>query len=187
MGALTKMQETASGLEIEARLALATEGGREAYELAKAGALAFSIGALIQDSDDTGDGRLLKAADLLEVSLVTVPAQAGATIHTVKAFDSRKEFETALRDKLGLSRTQAKRLAAGGFRAMTDTDDTLTPEVEAAVKTYLTDLAQLKQLALATVRRKRKAMQHDADKRAQAAAAPVTFQVMGTGDGRFHF
>jgi hypothetical protein len=71
---------------------------------------------------------------------------------------------------------------------MTDTDDDeLTPEVEAAVTKYLTDLAELKQLALATVIRKRKAAQHDADTRAQKAAAPLTFQVMGTGDGRFSF
>jgi hypothetical protein len=71
---------------------------------------------------------------------------------------------------------------------MTDTDDDeLTPEVEAAVTKYLTDLAELKQLALATVIRKRKAMQHDADKRAQKAAAPMTFQVMSVDYSKFQF
>jgi HK97 family phage prohead protease len=68
------MRETADGLEIEARLAINTDAGREAFELAKTGALAFSVGALVVDSEETDDGRLLKAADLLELSLVTVPA-----------------------------------------------------------------------------------------------------------------
>jgi phage head maturation protease len=87
-----------------------------------AGALALSIGFQTVAADYSTDGaRLLKAVKLFEVSIVAMPANPSARITQVKATNIR-EFETKLRD-IGFSVREARKLATGGWSALTRIDD----------------------------------------------------------------
>jgi HK97 family phage major capsid protein/HK97 family phage prohead protease len=96
VGAVTFKTPTLTGLEFEATLPTVTEPGalrdriEEAWQSIKAGLLAgVSIGfRALEDSYNktTGGTRFLKT-EILELSLVSIPANAGATIHTIKSLD----------------------------------------------------------------------------------------------------
>jgi HK97 family phage prohead protease len=79
IGVWTGVRETRSALEVEGRLVLETQRGAEAYALMKAGAInGLSIGFITRKSEARkGGGRVLKDLDLIEVSLVSVPAAPG--------------------------------------------------------------------------------------------------------------
>lgn len=72
------------------------------YDLMKMGAIdSFSIGMFIKDYEpiDTKhpwDGLLLKAVEVFEVSVVTVPANPEATVDIVKSQDSLKRQKQAI-------------------------------------------------------------------------------------------
>lgn len=87
IGVITQLFEDARGLYIEGRLLLEVAQAREAYALLKAGAVSgLSIGyaprKYVRDPD-TGVRRL-QAVDLVEVSLVTLPANTAAQVTVVK-------------------------------------------------------------------------------------------------------
>lgn len=132
IGSVMSAKETADGLEITAELALDTVDGAEAYALLKSGALSMSVGFQIPAGSTKQDGnvRVLTAADLLEISVVPVPANPDAIVQTVK-YLSRADLEHAARDKLQLSRSQAKTLAALYWPAYSKTE----PEPEVKPKT----------------------------------------------------
>ncbi len=99
---------------------------REAYKLMKEGVVTgLSIGyRTIQSERDAKSGaRLLTEVELLEVSMVTFPANALARVRHVKSLlddgqiPSEREFEAFLREA-GLSRKQAKGLIAHGYKAI---------------------------------------------------------------------
>ncbi|MBK6728580.1 MAG: HK97 family phage prohead protease [Xanthomonadales bacterium] len=125
IGVLIDAQETAAGLEVVGRIALGTDSGRRAHALLQAGpgALALSPGFVVLDMDHGARVPTFTRIDWAELSLVSVPAQAGAIVTAVKSmaerFSSRKDFEHAARDALHLSANEAKRLAAGGWAALT--------------------------------------------------------------------
>lgn len=149
IGAVVEAEEADDGLRVVARLALATGNGRRVHELLKAGsgALALSVGVLVEDADDLPDGsRLIRRADWLELSAVSIPAQPGAVVGDVKAaFPDRKAFEHAARQGLGLSANQAKRLAAGGWAALAR-DEQAEPEQDqsAALVAAITRIANVR-------------------------------------------
>lgn len=123
IGALLTAQETDAGLEVTGRLALGTANGRRAHELLKTGpgALGLSVGFIEVETDYSGPVPTYNEVDLVEVSLVATPSQAGAVVTQVRAVDrftTRKDFEHAARHALGLSANEAKRLAAGGWAAL---------------------------------------------------------------------
>lgn len=87
IGVWDSATETAQGLYVKGRI-LDTQLGDDAYKLAKAGAIdSMSIGYGVKDFsyDPKTNIRSLKKIDLWEVSLVTFPANADATITMVKA------------------------------------------------------------------------------------------------------
>jgi HK97 family phage major capsid protein/HK97 family phage prohead protease len=96
VGTVTFKKPTADGLEFTASLPTLAEPGplrdriEEAWQSIKAGLLAgVSIGFRSLEeafSKETGGFRFLKT-EILELSLVAIPANAGATIHTIKALD----------------------------------------------------------------------------------------------------
>ena len=127
VGSWLELKETEQGLEGTGRVSLETTKGREVYPLLKSRALSLSIG--FQSSPDDiyqkGDFRHFKSVDLLEVSLVSVPANQNAVIREVKSFadcQNERDFESLVRDALGLSRRQAKRLTSDGFTSLTQRD-----------------------------------------------------------------
>ena len=118
IGVWTEAREDERGLYLKGSLNLDVQKGREAYALLKQGALkGLSIGYLTKDysMDQTTGIRTLKKLKLLEVSIVTFPANPKAKISGVKLAPATiREYERFLRDA-GFGKTQAKALASKGW------------------------------------------------------------------------
>lgn len=143
IGAIESARETADGLEVDAVIALDSARGREAYALLKTGGLALSIGyTLPEDSSLMVDGvRVISAIDLAEISVVAVPANPGAVVRSVKAlYPTARDLERALREQLGFTHREAKRLLSGGFEALAGAPD--EPDTESLL-TLRASLANL--------------------------------------------
>lgn len=118
IGIWADMSEDSHGLRVKGKLA-DTNRGREAYELLKMGAFnGLSIGYTVKEHTNRTKPdeprRTLKSINLLEVSLVTFPANGKARVHDVKSIDdmdSIADIEVSLRDA-GYSRKEAKKLVA---------------------------------------------------------------------------
>lgn len=129
------LKETDRGLQLRGKLAMQTPRAREAIELMQMGALGLSIGyRTLDDEALPGGGRLLKSVELVEISLVSVPANPDARITEVKsaALETRAGLEHALREQLGLSSRQAKKLVGGGWAALTGADEPPLDQAAAA-------------------------------------------------------
>jgi len=134
IGRFDVVREDDRGLFVKGRLSQ-TGKGREAYDLLKMGALnGLSIGFVTKEaSRDAASGtrRILRAA-LMEISLVTFPANELARVASIKSqrkdmklmatpdtedeISDVRSFERLLRDN-GFSRSRAKAITAKGFRA----------------------------------------------------------------------
>jgi len=146
VGIWTSLAEDGIGLKVEGKLA-DTPRGREAYALLKMTPRpaidGLSIGYIAKEFSNRTKPeeprRTLKKVELMEVSLVTFPANGKARIASVKSaagdFDERK-FEQVLRDS-GLSRKEAQVVIAHGFRhlkALSDSGSEELDELAAAIK-----------------------------------------------------
>jgi len=137
LGVFTAMTEDAKGLIVEGQLALGTQRGREARELIKMGALdSLSIGyrPVKWKYDESTDIRTLTEIDLVEVSLVSMPANEQAEIASVKSITSmepheqKRELERILRDA-GFSRKQSGAFISAGLdAALRDAGDAEEPD-----------------------------------------------------------
>ncbi|WP_172332221.1 phage major capsid protein [Mangrovicoccus sp. HB161399] len=87
VGRWLDLKEDAHGLHVSGQLILEAEKGREAHALLKGKALnGLSIGYRVIDFDrQPGGGRLLKQIELIEISLVSIPAAPAARITSVKS------------------------------------------------------------------------------------------------------
>jgi HK97 family phage prohead protease len=116
IGVWTNVTEDAKGLAVSGQLLIdGVPQAAAAYALMKANALGLSIGYKVTAMTE-GTPNVLQAVDLYEISLVAIPANSRAQITSVKS--SPREFERLLREKVGLSVREAKRLCAGGYAAM---------------------------------------------------------------------
>lgn len=138
LGVWNRIKEDDHGLLVEGKLLKdEVRQAGEAYALLKAGAFSgMSIGYLARDySVDQKTGiRTLKEIDLMEISLVTFPANEQARVTGVKTAEgirTIRDFEAALRDELGYSANEAKRIAARGFKAR---DERESGELAAVIK-----------------------------------------------------
>jgi HK97 family phage prohead protease len=126
VGRWTEMRETDRGLHVVGSLNLNTTRGREAFEHLKAGdvnglSIGFRIrpdGSRIQD-DGT---RLILGIDLVEISIVAVPAAKLARVNAVRSIETRQELIDALRST-GLPLNAAKAVAARGWAGIGTADD----------------------------------------------------------------
>ncbi len=132
VGQWTAMEENAKGLKVSGKLfAMGTERGQYIYEGLKAGALdGLSIGFKARKwtmrATPEEPRRTLEDIDLMEVSIVTFPANGKARVSGVKSSDDIKtirEFEDFLRDAGGFSRAAARAIALGGFKASEPRDE----------------------------------------------------------------
>ena len=114
IGIFTKVDEDDRGLQVEGKLALGTQLGKETYELMKMGAITgLSIGYKVDAKgysyDERSRRRKLKEVDLMEISAVTFPMNPKAQIRQVKGTEiTIREWEDLLRDVAQLSRTESK-------------------------------------------------------------------------------
>ncbi len=145
VGIWTSLSEDGHGLKVEGKLA-GTPRGKEAYTLLKMtprpAINGLSIGYIAKEwsqrSKPEEPRRTLKKVDLLEVSLVTFPANGKARIASVKSADgfSERDFEQLMQDA-GLSRKEARVVMNHGFRhlkAMQDAGSGELDELAAAIK-----------------------------------------------------
>lgn len=145
IGVWTTLSEDGHGLKVEGKLA-DTPRGREAYTLLKMtprpAITGLSIGYIAKEftlrSKPEEPRRTLKKVDLLEVSLVTFPANGKARISSVKSGGdfTEREFEQLMQDA-GLSRKEARVVMTHGFRhlkAMQDAGSEELSDLAAAIK-----------------------------------------------------
>lgn len=129
VGIWTGMEEDDIGLKVEGKLA-DTARGREAYSLLKMtprpAINGMSIGyyakEFILGTKPEEPRRTLKKVELVEVSLVTFPANGKARVEAVKnGVQNIRIAEQALRDA-GFSQKEAKAILAQGFKAIPQRD-----------------------------------------------------------------
>tara|TARA_R100001510_G_C7646394_1_gene203703 strand:- start:747 stop:1619 length:873 start_codon:yes stop_codon:yes gene_type:complete len=124
IGVFTKVDEDDRGLQVEGKLALGTQLGKETYELMKMGAITgLSIGYKVDAKgysyDERSRRRKLKEVDLMEISAVTFPMNPKAQIRQVKGTEiTIREWEDLLRDVAQLSRTESKIAAKAVIKAL---------------------------------------------------------------------
>jgi HK97 family phage prohead protease len=139
-GVWTDFEETGGALRVTGRLLLDTDAGREAHALVKAGALGgLSVGFSNAKRTIAGGQRLITSGELLEVSLVAIPANAEAVIETVKSAPHPRDIDQALR-ALGLSNRQAKAATAAAIKALATAQDGNTDD--AALAAIFTEARQ---------------------------------------------
>jgi HK97 family phage prohead protease len=132
IGVWKSMREDSRGLAVEGKLSgIDTDYGRRLHALVKDGALdGLSIGYKAKRFSRPGAGsqakRILDSVHLGEISLVSDPSNGRSRISAIKAAEEIKtirEFEDFLRNVGGYSATQAKRIAASGFKSIDATRD----------------------------------------------------------------
>jgi HK97 family phage prohead protease len=149
IGMWEAMSEDDTGLHVKGRLInLDTERGKTIHGAMKEGALdGMSIGyrakefALGTKPDEPR--RTLKKIDLMEVSVVTFPANGKARVSAIKgagAIKTIREFEDFLRDA-GFSNAQAKAIASRGFKA-SDPRDEDDADVAAMIRRNIATLSR---------------------------------------------
>lgn len=91
IGVWDAIEETDRGLAVRGSFILATAGGSEAHALVKAGAVnGLSIGfRAVRAERGPNGGRVLTEIDLVEISIVGLPAAAKARIKTVHSEHGR--------------------------------------------------------------------------------------------------
>jgi uncharacterized protein len=131
IGIYTDIKEDDVGLYVKGRLLIEDDPlAKRAHAHMKAGSLSgLSIGYWLEDYDydSSKDAFLLREIDLLEISLVTFPANDAARVSNVKSAladgvpPRPSDMERLLRDA-GLSRSQAKAFMACGYSALDQRD-----------------------------------------------------------------
>jgi HK97 family phage prohead protease len=127
VGVYSDLKEDDYGLKTAGTLA-ATPRGQELHTLMsmkpRPAINGLSIGYFIREFAYGGKNdpyyRLLKRLDLVEISIVTFPANGKARISDVKSIREMNdhELERTLRDVLGLSQKEAKIAVSRGFRSL---------------------------------------------------------------------
>ncbi len=90
IGLWVSLKETRDGLQVEGKLSLDADDARNAYAKLKDGTLdALSIGYRTLSAEPRpGGGRTLTEIEIVEISVVTFPANAGAVVTDVKGADA---------------------------------------------------------------------------------------------------
>jgi len=129
IGVWEDLAEDGKGLRGKGRLLKGVQKAEEAHLMLKAGAVqGLSIGYREQEVEPDGNNRKLKKLDLLEISIVSFPANRRARVESVKSermneFARRlrdgdpmpvKEFEDLLREA-GVPKAMAVQIASVGY------------------------------------------------------------------------
>lgn len=149
IGKWINAEEDEIGLRMDGELTLGHSVADDAYALMKHGAVnGLSIGFRIPEggAEKSGDRRLLKRIDLVEVSVVEEPADLAARVGDVKSYlaeaESLKEIEALLRDAAGFTRTDATALVSRikslvrGEREAESTTSEITAAIAALTSKY---------------------------------------------------
>lgn len=151
IGVWKQIIEDDKGLKVDGQLTRGVRQSEEVLELMRSGAVdGLSIGFRTKRArtNPTTKVRQIFALDLWEISIVTFPLLEEARIESVKSLASEndlptiREFEHWLTRDAGLSRRDARRMLAGGYRAIackqdaaSETKRDLTKIIRQATKT----------------------------------------------------
>ncbi len=126
VGSWIDLAEDGTGLKVTGKLA-DTHRGRDSYKLMKLdprpAITGLSIGYIPKEWEPRSKAeeprRRLKRVDLVEISLVTFPANDKARVSGVKSLNdlTEREFERLMQDA-GFSRKEARDLLNNGFRSI---------------------------------------------------------------------
>lgn len=123
VGVYTDAYSDEHGLKVTGKLTKGVRAAEEAHLLMKDGALrGLSIGFIpkVVEYDKAHEVHRIKEVELMEVSIVTFPANREAEITGVKHTPkTERELEFILRDA-GYSRKQAKAIVADGYKGLND-------------------------------------------------------------------
>lgn len=128
IGKWLKMEEDSKGLHVKGKLInLDTERGKQIYGAMREGVLdGMSIGYRAKEftlgTKPDEPRRTLKKIDLIELSIVTFPANDAARVKDVKNFDPRA-LEDLLRSEIGLSKNDAVSAVALMKKHLREADD----------------------------------------------------------------
>jgi len=92
IGKVVEMATDSKGLKIKGVI---SKAAGDVYDLVKEGVLStFSVGFMVKDADydKSVDGLVIKDAELLEVSVVSVPCNQDATFSVAKSFETQEEY-----------------------------------------------------------------------------------------------
>jgi len=124
IGKWHKFEQKGKRLEVEGEIGLDIDKGLETYKLMKHGYIkGLSVGFRPKRGgvkwDEENDIRYIKSATLLEISIVSIPANPGARIHAVKSL-SPENTRQWLFDG-GLAEDEVDIVMARGFEALLKT------------------------------------------------------------------
>ncbi|MDO6414033.1 HK97 family phage prohead protease [Sphingomonas sp. BIUV-7] len=147
VGSWLDIKPEGSGLKVRGQIVRDTADGAEAYSLVKASAIRFlSTGALHEKTEPAAAhkpgemrGTVITEADLLEISLVSVPGNRNTPILRVSSMSGARDIEEILHSA-GLSSRKAKAAAAAAWRAIQskpDADDDAVRSILTAAKNSL--------------------------------------------------
>lgn len=140
IGVWTSITQDEKGLRVEGRFS-DTNKAREVRNLVKDGAIdGLSVSFRINDHEWKDNNRIIKAATLSEISIVSIPCNEEALITEVKSADemNEREFEKSMRDAYGFSRKKAK-ILAGVFAKMNGLRDADHNNTEEEIEDTITD------------------------------------------------
>lgn len=149
MGVWDDVRENDRGLYVGGDLLKGVQVAEEARLRAKAGAVTgLSIGYYVLDDslDEKSGIRTLKKLELLEVSLVTFPANDTARVDGIKfalnngGKPTIREFEALLRQEFGFSKRAATMIARQGYGAWAGRES--GPEGDPEIREALDELRQ---------------------------------------------
>jgi HK97 family phage prohead protease len=135
IGVFVELREDDRGLFVKGNINMETQRGRESFALLKQGAIkGLSIGFITKESiiDDMNNVRKLTDVDLMEISLVTFPANVEAEVVGVKnAGDimSIQDFERFLREAGKFSKDASRIVAGKGYKALLERCEAADGEV----------------------------------------------------------
>lgn len=92
VGVWSEIREDATGLHVTGTLVMDSTAGRDAHAMLKAQAIdGLSIGFKTVRAAPTAGGRIVHEMELIEISLVSRPAQAAARVASVRSAPFRPE------------------------------------------------------------------------------------------------
>lgn len=145
IGIFESLVEDDKGLRVKGKLLTSIPIIKEKWDMMKAGLVdGLSVGFQVLKHAWRDDNiRVIKQADLWEISVVTFPMNAKARVTAKKNDMTERDVEKILRDA-GFSATEAKTIVASGFKTLKSARDAALNETsETAIATALSQLATL--------------------------------------------
>jgi HK97 family phage prohead protease len=187
IGKVVEMQTDKTGLKIKGVI---SKSAGDVYNLVKEGVLStFSVGFVIKDADydKAVDGLIVKDAELLEVSVVSVPCNQDATFSVAKSFDTQEEY---LEFKKQFDNTLGQRSASTGGSSSEGADTEASRKLKMDEQNEMIQKAVAAALEASEKARAEKAAVEAAEKKAaeemEAKVAAATAKVIASSEEKIY-